>query len=439
MKKQIAFDCALATEYMMQHELEQMAPKVRQAHDMLSAGTGPGGKHTGWIRWPEVYNRAEYARIKRTGETIRNRAEAFIVIGIGGSYLGARAAIEMLCPAFYNQWSRACRKAPEVYFAGHQMSASYTANLLRLIEEKEVYINVISKSGTTLEPALAFRLFRELLEKRYGKEGARKRIIVTTDNTHSPLKKIAEREGYETFGIPDNIGGRYAVLTSVGLLPMAVAGIDVDAVLAGAADAVRLCGTPDVDGNPAYRYAALRRLFYDKGKTIELLASYEPGLRYVAEWWKQLFGESEGKDGKGIFPASLHFSTDFHSMGQYVQEGRRDLFMTTLWVEALREQITVPQMADDTDGLGYLSGVSLHEMNRKACEGAMLAHTQGGVPNLRIIVPEATPYYFGQLVYFFEKACGISGYLFGVNPFDQPGVEAYKRNMFRLLGKPKTM
>ncbi|ERI10010.1 glucose-6-phosphate isomerase [Aneurinibacillus aneurinilyticus] len=437
MKKQIAFDGVLASEYLTEYELDQMGMKVQQAHDMLSAGTGPGGQHIGWVHWPETYNREEYARLKQMGETIRNRAEAFIVIGIGGSYLGARAAIEMLCPVFYNQWSKACRKAPEVYFAGHQMSALYTAHLLRLVEEKEIYINVISKSGTTLEPMLAFRLFREMLEKRYGKEEARKRIIVTTDLTHGPLRRLAEHEGYETFAIPDNIGGRYAVLTPVGLLPMVVAGIDVDAVLAGAADVVRLYGKPDVDNNPAYRYAALRCLFYDKGKTTELLASYEPGLRYVAEWWKQLFGESEGKGGKGVFPASLHFSTDLHSLGQYIQEGRRDFFMTTLWVEAPSEQVTVPAMGDDTDELNYLSGVSFHEVNRKACEGAMLAHTQGGVPNLRIIVPEQSPYYFGQLVYFFEKACGISGYLFGVNPFDQPGVEAYKRNMFRLLGKPK--
>ncbi|MED4730210.1 glucose-6-phosphate isomerase [Aneurinibacillus migulanus] len=437
MKKQISFDCIQAEDFFVQHELEKMAPKVERAHEMLHAGTGPGGEYTGWVNWPETYDSEEYARIKHVGAAIREKAEVFIVIGVGGSYLGSRAAIEMLCPSFHNEKTKSQHKASEIYFAGHHISSSYMSQLLHLVKDKEVYVNVISKSGTTFEPALAFRLFRQLLEKRYGKEEARKRIFATTDKKQGALKELADQEGYETFIVPDNIGGRYSVLTPVGLLPMAVAGIDLDAVLAGAADAMELCGKPDIYDNPSYYYAALRNLFYSKGKAIELLVSYEPSLSSLAEWWKQLFGESEGKDGKGLFPASMSFSTDLHSLGQYVQDGRRHLFATTLWIETPNTQaeVIVPEIEDNLDGLNYLAGTSFSEINRKACEGAILAHIQGGVPNLRINIPEATPYYFGQVVYFFEKACGVSGHLLGVNPFDQPGVEAYKQNMMRLLNR----
>ncbi|AMA73739.1 glucose-6-phosphate isomerase [Aneurinibacillus thermoaerophilus] len=436
MKKRVTFDYIQAEQFFTERELEQMAPQVRKAHEMLHTGAGPGGEYTGWVEWPHVYDRGEYGRLKQVSAKIREKADAFVVIGVGGSYLGARAALEMLKPAFYNQLPRAQRGGPEIYFAGHQLSASYTAQLLRLLQDKEVYVNVISKSGTTLEPALAFRLFRAFLEKRYGKKEARNRIIATTDKARGALKQLADEEGYETFVVPDSIGGRYSVLTPVGLLPMAVAGLDTDQIMEGAADAVSLCSKSDIYANPSYLYAALRNLLYNKGKTIELFVGYEPSLLYMAEWWKQLFGESEGKGGKGLFPASLNFSTDLHSLGQYVQDGRRDLFATTLWIEGTRERVAVPEMENDLDGLNYLAGVTLDEINAKACAGAMLAHTEGGVPNLKVAVPEATPYYFGQLVYFFEKACGISGHLLGVNPFDQPGVEAYKRNMFRLLGKP---
>jgi glucose-6-phosphate isomerase len=434
--KQITFDYSKAREFFALHELEYMESGVQRAHDMLHGKTGAGHEYTGWVDWPHSYDREEYKRLKQVSANIREKADVLIVIGIGGSYLGARAALEMLCPAFYNQLPKEQRKGPEIYFVGNHISAAYTAQLLQMVQDKEVYINVISKSGTTLEPAIAFRLFRGLLEKRYGKEGARQRIIATTDKAKGALKQLAEQEGYETFVVPDEVGGRYSVLTSVGLLPIAVAGIDIDDMMRGAADAVKLYSQPDMNANSAYQYAAIRNIFYSKGKSIELLVNYEPSLQYVAEWWKQLFGESEGKDGKGLFPASMNFTTDLHSLGQYVQDGRRDMFATTLWIETPHTQLAIPESSDDLDGLNYLVDKTMHEVNEKACEGTMLAHTEGGVPNLKINIPEATPYYFGQLVYFFEKACGISGYLLGVNPFDQPGVEAYKKNMFALLGKP---
>ncbi len=436
MNKQITFDYSKAREFFTRHELEYMEPDVRRAHDMLHGKTGVGHEYTGWVDWPHSYDREEYKRLKQASANIREKADMLIVIGIGGSYLGARAALEMLRPAFYNQLPKEQRKGPKIYFVGNHMSAAYTAQLLQMVQDKEVYVNVISKSGTTLEPAIAFRLFRNLLEKRYGKEGARQRIIATTDKAKGALKQLAEQEGYETFVVPDEIGGRYSVLTSVGLLPIAVAGIDTDDMLRGAADAVKLYSQLDMNVNAAYQYAAIRNIFYSKGKSIELLVNYEPSLQYVAEWWKQLFGESEGKDGKGLFPVSMNFTTDLHSLGQYVQDGRRDMFATILWIETPHTQLAIPESSDDLDGLNYLVDKTMHEVNEKACEGTMLAHTEGGVPNLKINIPEATPYYFGQLVYFFEKACSISGYVLGVNPFDQPGVDAYKKNMFALLGKP---
>lgn len=436
MKKPITFDYSCAESFFSQHELEYITPRVKQAHEMLHAGTDAGREYLGWIDWPYVYDQAEYERMKQISEVIRNNADVLLVIGVGGSYLGARAGIEMLQPSFYNQLPWGKRTGPEVYFIGHHLSSDYMAELLDILQDKDVYLNVISKSGTTLEPAIAFRFFRNYLEKRYGKEGARQRIVATTDRERGALRQLADQEGYATLVVPDNIGGRYSVLTSVGLLPMAVTGIDVDEIMQGAAAGMDLYGEADLMHNPAYQYAALRNLLYSKGKTIELLATYHPSLQYVAEWWKQLFGESEGKDGKGLFPASIQFTTDLHAIGQYVQEGRRNLLETTLWIETPRRQVLIPELEDDVDGLHYLEGRTMHELNENACQGTIQAHVEGNVPNLKINIPELSPYYFGQLIYFFEKACGISGYLLGVNPFDQPGVEVYKRNVQRLLGKP---
>ena len=359
-----------------------------------------------------------------------------MAIGIGGSYLGARSALELLNHTFYNGLPREKRQGPEIYFAGHNISPVYLKHLLDIIQEKDVYINVISKSGTTLEPALAFRVFKELIERRHGKEGARERITATTDQEKGALKKLAEEEGYETFTVPEDVGGRYSVLTPVGLLPLAVGGIDLEKMMAGARKGYELFGAGDLKNNHSYLYGAIRNLLYVKGKTIELLVNYEPSFYYFGEWWKQLFGESEGKENKGIFPASMNFSTDLHSLGQYVQDGFRNLFETTLWVEIPAVDMTILEQPGNLDGLNYLSGKNLHYVNEKAFQGTVMAHIEGGVPNLKVSIPEINPFYYGQLVYFFEKACGMSGYLLGVNPFDQPGVEAYKKNMFKLLGKP---
>lgn len=417
-------------------DLSDMAPRVAEAHRLLHSRSGPGSQFLGWLDLPERYDREEYGRIKEAAARIREQADVLVVIGIGGSYLGARAAIEALSHSFHNQLPKERRQGAAVYFAGHHISAVQLTHLLELLEGKEIAVNVISKSGTTTEPALAFRIFRSLLEKRYGKEGARRRIYATTDRERGALRNLAEAEGYETFVIPDDVGGRYSVLTAVGLLPMAAAGIDTDAILAGARVAQDAYAVPDLALNPCYQYAAARNLLYGHGKTVELLVNYEPALQSVGEWWKQLFGESEGKDGKGIFPATVNFSTDLHSMGQYVQDGLRNLMETVLTVERPRCDITIEAEPGDADGLNFLAGQSLDYVNRKAFEGTLLAHTDGGVPNLIIRLPDLQARSFGEMIYFFEKACGISGYLLGVNPFDQPGVEAYKRNMFALLGKP---
>lgn len=359
-----------------------------------------------------------------------------MVIGIGGSYLGARAAIEMLTHSFYNQLPKEKRSTPEIYFVGQNISSTYVNHLLQVLEGKDFSVNVISKSGTTTEPAIAFRIFREVLEKKYGKEGARKRIYATTDREKGALKKLANEEGYESFIIPDDVGGRFSVLTPVGLLPIAVAGINIEEMMKGAADAREEYSTPELAQNASYQYAAVRNALHRKGKAIEILVNYEPSLHYISEWWKQLFGESEGKDQKGIYPSSVDFTTDLHSMGQFIQEGSRNLFETVLLVEEVQEQITIGEDKDNLDGLNFLSGKTMDFVNKKAFEGTMLAHTDGGVPNLIVKLPDMSAYTFGYMVYFFEKACGISGYLSGVNPFDQPGVEAYKKNMFALLGKP---
>jgi glucose-6-phosphate isomerase len=436
MKPILTLDDSHVRSFVGDHEIEQLEPFVKAAQEMLHSRSGVGSDFLGWVDLPSNYDREEFARIQEAARRIRSDSDALVVIGIGGSYLGARSALEMLNHSFYNQLPREKRKGPEIYFVGHHLSPVYTAHLLELLEDKEISVNVISKSGTTTEPAIAFRIVRELMEKRYGKEGARRRIYVTTDRTRGALKKMADAEGYETFTVPDDVGGRYSVLTAVGLLPIAAGGVDIEAVMAGARDAAEAYRNPDLAENPAARYAAVRNALYRKGKTVELLVNYEPSFLSFAEWWKQLFGESEGKDGKGIFPASVGFTTDLHSMGQYVQEGLRNLFETVLAIDKPQTDLPVPEDPEDVDGLNYLAGKTMDFVNKKAFEGTLLAHVDGGVPNLVVRIPEVTPYTYGQLVYFFEKACGISGYLLGVNPFDQPGVEAYKRNMFALLGKP---
>ncbi|OAB48357.1 glucose-6-phosphate isomerase [Paenibacillus antarcticus] len=436
MSKKINFDYSKALSFINQHEIDYLAEPIKLAHDQLHNGTGVGSDALGWIDLPTQYDKEEFARIQKAAKKIQSDSEVLIVIGIGGSYLGARAAIEALSHSFYNMLPKDKRKTPEIYFAGNNISSTYITHLLDLVEGKDYSVNVISKSGTTTEPAVAFRVFRADLEKKYGKEEARKRIYATTDKEKGALKKLANEEGYESFIIPDDVGGRFSVLTPVGLLPIATAGINIEEMMQGAADASQEFSNPNVAENLSYQYAAVRNALYRKGKAIEILVNYEPSLHYVSEWWKQLFGESEGKDYKGIFPASVDFSTDLHSMGQFIQEGSRNIFETIIQVEEVAEHITIESDPDDLDGLNFLAGKTMDFVNKKAFQGTMLAHTDGQVPNLIVTVPNMTPYSFGYLVYFFEKAVGISGYLQGVNPFDQPGVEAYKRNMFALLGKP---
>ncbi|OBY78675.1 glucose-6-phosphate isomerase [Paenibacillus sp. KS1] len=436
MAKKVHFDYSKALAFVSQHEIDYFKEPIRLAHKQLHNKSGAGSDYLGWIDLPSAYDKEEFARIQAAAKRIQSNSEVLIVIGIGGSYLGARAAIEMLSHSFYNMLPKDKRNTPEIYFAGNNISSTYMTHLMQLIEGKDFSINVISKSGTTTEPAIAFRIFKDLLEKKYGKEEAKNRIFATTDREKGALKTLATAEGYETFIIPDDVGGRYSVLTPVGLLPIAVAGIDIDEMMQGARDASEEFSNPNVEENLSYQYAAARNALYRKGKTTEILVNYEPSLHYVSEWWKQLFGESEGKDNKGIYPSSVDFSTDLHSMGQFIQEGTRNLFETVIQVEEVKHHITIEEDADDLDGLNFLAGKTVDFVNKKAFQGTLLAHTDGNVPNLVVTIPDMTPYSFGYLVYFFEKACGISGYLLGVNPFDQPGVEAYKKNMFALLGKP---
>ncbi|WP_168121050.1 glucose-6-phosphate isomerase [Paenibacillus sp. HB172176] len=436
MSKTVHFDYSKALTFIGQHEIDNLSEQVKVAHDQLHNGTGAGSDYLGWIDLPTNYDKEEFARIKQAADKIKSDSEVLIVIGIGGSYLGARAAIEMLSHSFYNIQTKEQRKTPQVLFAGNNISSTYVTHLLQLLEGRDWSINVISKSGTTTEPAIAFRVFRSELEKKYGKEEARKRIYATTDKEKGALKKLATEEGYESFIIPDDVGGRYSVLTAVGLLPIAAAGIDIDAMMNGASDASKTYANPSLAENEAYQYAAARNALYRKGKATEILVNYEPSLHFVSEWWKQLFGESEGKDYKGIYPSSVDFSTDLHSMGQFIQEGNRNIFETVIQVKEAAEHITIEHDENDLDGLNFLTGKTMDFVNKKAFEGTLLAHTDGQVPNLIVNIADMTPYTFGYLVYFFEKACGISGYLLGVNPFDQPGVEAYKKNMFALLGKP---
>ena len=434
--KKINFNYNKALDFFAKEEVDVLQPYVDVAHDMLHNKTGLGNVFLGWVDLPNNYDKEEFARIKKAAEKIKSDSDVLVVIGIGGSYLGARAAIECLGHSFRNNLNKEERKTPEIYFAGNNISSTYLIDLLDVIKDKDVSLNVISKSGTTTEPAIAFRVLKEFLENKYGKDEAAKRIYATTDAKKGALKQVSDEEGYETFVIPDDVGGRFSVLTPVGLLPIAVAGIDIDAIMTGANDARVDFNNSNLEENDCYQYAVVRNILHKKGKDIELLVNYEPSLHYLSEWWKQLYGESEGKDQKGLFPASVDFSTDLHSMGQYVQDGKRILFETVLNVEKPRRVLNLKEEANDLDGLNYLSGKTLDFVNEKAFQGTLLAHTDGQVPNLLINIPTLDEYNFGYLVYFFEKACGISGYLLGVNPFNQPGVEAYKKNMFALLGKP---
>lgn len=432
----ISFDYKKAKDFLGEHEIVSMKDYVACAHNMLHNKTGAGNDFLGWVDLPTNYDKEEFARIKKAAEKIRSDSDILVVIGIGGSYLGARAAIEMLSHSFYNVIDKEKRNGPVILYAGNSISSTYMQDLIETVDGKDFSVNIISKSGTTTEPAIAFRIFRELLEKKYGKEEAKKRIYATTDAKRGALKNLADKEGYESFVISDDVGGRYSVLTAVGLLPIAAAGIDIDEIMRGAKDAQDLYNNPDLMTNECYQYAACRNALLHKGKNVEMMINFEPSLHYFAEWWKQLFGESEGKDGKGIFPAAADFSTDLHSMGQYIQEGQRILFETAILVDEPTKDVIIKEDAENIDGLNFLTGKTMDFVNKKATDGVCLAHTDGGVPNLSVSVPKLTEYYFGMLVYFFEKACGLSGYLLGVNPFNQPGVEAYKKNMFALLGKP---
>ncbi|NGP44288.1 glucose-6-phosphate isomerase [Bacillaceae bacterium SIJ1] len=436
MTKPLHFSYEEALSFFQPHEIDYLQQTVSTLHKSIHEKTGAGADYLGWVDLPVDYDKEEFARIEKAAAQIKDHSDVLIVIGIGGSYLGARAALEMLNHSFYNIIDKEDRKAPQIIFLGHHISAQYVADLQDVLKNKDVSVNVISKSGTTTEPAIAFRHMKTWMEEKYGKDEAKKRIFATTDKEKGALKTLASEEGYETFVIPDDVGGRYSVLTAVGLLPIAVSGISIQDMMQGAADAREAYSAPNVHDNEAYQYAAVRNVLYNKGYTIEMLINYEPSLQYFSEWWKQLFGESEGKDLKGIYPSSANFSTDLHSLGQYVQEGRRDLFETVLSVEEPGAQILIEKDENNLDGLNYLGGRDLDFVNKKAQEGTRLAHIDGGVPNLNVHIAKRDAYHFGYLVYFFEKACAMSGYLLGVNPFDQPGVEAYKQNMFALLGKP---
>ena len=430
------FNYQFAKNFFNENELKQIKPYVELANEVLTSKSGAGSDFLGWVDLPENYDKDEFARIKKAAEKIKNDSEVLIVIGIGGSYLGAKAAIEFLSHSFYNNLPKDKRKTPEIYFAGTNMSGVYLQHLIEVVGDRDFSVNVISKSGTTTEPAIAFRVFKKMLEEKYGKEEAAKRIYATTDKEKGALKTLATAEGYETFVVPDNVGGRFSVLTAVGLLPIAAAGINIDDLMAGAKDAMNDFANKNMDENQALQYAAVRNILHRKGKDLELMVNYEPRVHYLAEWWKQLFGESEGKDGKGLYPTSADFSADLHSLGQYIQEGQRLFFETVVSIGKPEVEFVIESDKDNLDGLNFIAGKTLDYVNKKATDGVILAHIDGNVPNLGVNIPEAAPYHLGYTFYFFEKACGVSGYLLGVNPFDQPGVEAYKKNMFALLGKP---
>ena len=418
------------------HELANMKQIAESAKKLLLDKTGAGNDYLGWIDLPVDYDKEEFAAIKRAAKKIQDDSQVLLVIGIGGSYLGARAAIECLRHNFYNCLTKEQRKTPEIYFVGNNISSTYLADLIEVVGDKDFSVNVISKSGTTTEPAIAFRIFKELLEKKYGKKEAAGRIYATTDKERGALKTLADDEGYETFVVPDDVGGRFSVLTAVGLLPIAVSGADIDQLMAGAAAGRKLAIEAPFEENDAMLYAAIRNILLRKGKSVEILANYEPNLHYVAEWWKQLYGESEGKDQRGIFPASVDLTADLHSMGQFIQDGARIMYETVLNVEKSRRSVTIGADEKNLDGLNYLAGKEMDFVNKSAMNGTILAHTDGHVPNLKVNIPELNEYCLGELFYFFEFACGVSGYILGVNPFNQPGVESYKKNMFALLGKP---
>ncbi len=436
MENKVTFDYKNAKAFVRDHEMAYVKKIAEDAKALLLSRKGAGNDFLGWIDLPVDYDKEEFARIKSAAARIQSDSEVLLVIGIGGSYLGARAAIEFLRHNFYNCVSKEVRKTPEIYFVGNSISSTYISNLIDVIGDRDFSVNIISKSGTTTEPAIAFRVFKKMLEKKYGKEGAAKRIYATTDKARGALKNLATEEGYETFVVPDDVGGRFSVLTAVGLLPIAVSGADIDKLMEGAASGRGLAMEKAFEENDAMQYAAVRNLLLRKGKSVEILCNYEPSLHYVSEWWKQLFGESEGKDGKGIFPASVDLTTDLHSMGQFIQDGARIMFETVVNIENPKVDLTIEKEDVDLDGLNYLAGKTVDFVNKSAMKGTRLAHTDGMVPNLVVDVPAQDEFSLGQLFYMFEFACGVSGYMLGVNPFDQPGVESYKKNMFALLGKP---
>lgn len=436
MSDKVTFDYEKAVPFLGTNEIPAMKELVSAAREKLASGSGLGNDFLGWVDLPVNYDKEEFERIKKAAKKIQEDSQVLLVIGIGGSYLGARAAIEFLRHGFYNQISGDMRKTPEIYYVGNSISSSYIQGLIDVLGDRDFSINMISKSGTTTEPAIAFRVFKGILEKKYGKEEAAKRIYGTTDKARGALKNLATEEGYETFVVPDDVGGRFSVLTAVGLLPIAVSGADIDQLMEGAAAGRKAALENEFEENDALKYAAVRNLFHRKGKSVEILANYEPSLHYISEWWKQLYGESEGKDGKGIFPASVDLTTDLHSMGQFIQDGSRIMFETVLDVETSRDEIILQEEPVDLDGLNYLAGKNVDFINKSAMNGTILAHQDGQVPCMLVHIPAQTEFYLGQLFYFFEFACGVSGYVLGVNPFDQPGVESYKKNMFALLGKP---
>ena len=436
MSRQVTFDYSKAGSFISEEEIGYMKKLTLDAKETLVSKTGAGNDFLGWIDLPVDYDKEEFARIKAAAKKIQSDSDVLLVIGIGGSYLGARAAIEFLSHSFYNVLDKSVRKTPEIYFCGNSISSTYLKHLMDVVGDRDFSINMISKSGTTTEPAIAFRVFKEKLEAKYGKKGAAERIYATTDKAKGSLKHLSDEEGYETFVVPDDVGGRFSVLTAVGLLPIAVSGADIDKLMEGAASGRKRALENDFEENDALQYAALRNILLRKGKSVEILANYEPAVHYVSEWWKQLFGESEGKDNKGLFPASVDLTTDLHSMGQFIQDGSRVMFETVINIDTPREELTIGEEPVDLDGLNYLAGKTVDFVNKSAMNGTILAHTDGQVPNFMVTVPEVNEFYLGELFYFFEFACGVSGYLLGVNPFNQPGVEDYKRNMFALLEKP---
>ena len=432
----ITFDYSKTAGFISEEEIGYMSRLTEQAKDVLVSKNGAGNDFLGWIDLPVDYDKEEFSRIEKAAEKIKKDSDVLIVIGIGGSYLGARAAIEFLRHGFYNSLPKEKRGTPEIYYVGNSISSTYLQGVIDVIGDRDFSVNVISKSGTTTEPAIAFRIFKKMLEDKYGQEEAAKRIYATTDKARGALKDLAIKEGYESFVVPDDVGGRFSVLTAVGLLPIAVSGADIKALMDGAASGRELALNEKFEDNEAMKYAAIRNILLRKGKSVEVLANDEPALHYMGEWWKQLYGESEGKDQKGIFPAAVDFTTDLHSMGQFIQDGARIMFETVMNVEEARETITIEKEAEDLDGLNYLAGKTMDFVNKSAMNGTILAHTDGNVPNLMIKIPKMDEFHLGQLFYFFEFACGVSGYILGVNPFNQPGVESYKKNMFALLGKP---